>query len=215
MEVIKRKIKKHLLEFDKTLPYFLDHIGSGGTLSEKLIERVDFKLGSFFTLLPLNAVLERLFEFPSGGIIPSIPYGSPINLNDNSSESFQPTQVITVARECSEFVGNYLREGVGNYAFVEDCLLEFDNQSVEVNNVKITPYEKEVYYLLDSGNTENEIYETIRKSGHVWHSLSVLTVVGNKPLYLTDADLNRICDNTKFVIAGAYDGEGYIFWKKN
>lgn len=34
------------------------------------------------------------------------------------------------------------------------------------------------------------------------------------PPSFTNEGLDRICDNTKFVIASAYDGEGYLFWLK-
>ena len=36
----------------------------------------------------------------------------------------------------------------------------------------------------------------------------------DKVLALDSEILDSICDNAKFVITGAYDGEGYIFWER-
>ena len=37
-----RKIKNHKLDLTKTLPYFLNHIKCGKTLSERVSEKIDF-----------------------------------------------------------------------------------------------------------------------------------------------------------------------------
>jgi len=211
---MKRGIKKYKLDFDKTISYFIEHIQCGKTLSKKIVEKVNFRKGVFYTFLPSNAEISRLFDFSHGGIIPPIPYGINTYKIDGFSENFHPQQVMIMDRECSEFIYSYLKKGEKNCAILENYMFEPENLHANIRGVKMTPYEKEVYYFLDKENSIEEIYETVRKSSEVWHSLFVLTQM-NAVLTINPDYLDKICDNAKFIIAGAYDGEGSIWEKKN
>ena len=211
---MKREIKKHHLDFEKTISYFIDHIQCGKTLAERIVEKVKFNQGSFYTFLPSNAEISRLYEFPYGGIIPPIPYGNRTYKIEGLTENFHPQQVITMDRECSEFISSYVKSGTKNCAILEDYNLESDSPHANMQNVKMTPYGKEVYYFLNKNNSIEEVYKTMRTSIRVWHSLCVLTQI-NDVLVLDNEVLDQICNNAKFVITGAYDGEGYVFWEKN
>lgn len=211
----RRDIKKYSLDFEKTFSYFVDHVQCGKTLSKKIIEQIDFHKGIFFTYLPLNVDLDKIFQFSYGGIIQPTSYTNKVFQLQGHIEGFNPKQVVTMDFECSEFISCYTKEFYCNYAIIENYMLEPEDFHANIKNVKMIPYEKEVYYFLDNKNSTKEIYETIRKSGEVWHSLAVLTEIENTlPASLNNDVLNQICKNIKFVIAGAYDGEGYVFWKK-
>jgi hypothetical protein len=94
-------------------------------------------------------------------------------------------------------------------------MLDPDSHYIGIKNVRMVPFDSEVYYFLNQNNSTQEIYETIRKSSQVWHFLAVITRLRDAlPPILTDEIMNQICENVKLVIAGAYDGEGYIFWKQ-
>lgn len=209
-----RVIKKIELDFKKTSFYFIDHVQCGKTLSKKIIERIDLCQGSFYTLLPSNAELNRLYEFSYGGIIPSISYDNQKYKIEGVSDNFLPQQVITLSHECSDYISFYTRAKEKNCAIIENYMLEPDSPYVNIENVKIISYNKEVYYFLDKKNSAAEIYKTIRKSTQVWHFVSLLTEVKDSISTFTNRTLDQVCDTAKFVIAGAYDGEGYIFWEK-
>jgi hypothetical protein len=99
-----REIKKHHLDFEKTIHYFIDHIEADKTLSQKIVEKMNFNQGIFYTFLPSNAEISKLYDFPCGGIIPPIPYGSRTYKIEGVSESFHPKKIITMDRECSEII---------------------------------------------------------------------------------------------------------------
>ena len=42
-----REIKKYKLDFEKTVSYFVDHIQCEKTLSQRLVEKVNFNQGVF------------------------------------------------------------------------------------------------------------------------------------------------------------------------
>lgn len=225
-KMTKKNIKKIILDFDKTFPYFKDHIGCGKTLSKKIIEKIDFSQGLFFTLLPENANLNKLYEFSHGEIIPQ---------SSNSEEPFfiegisQPFHLLlTTDHDLCEFIKFFLNKQNKNYAILESVVSEIDDPNINIKNVKLISYNKEIYYFLNKKNSIEEINETVKTTVEFWHFLSVLTTsetkiltpldnqeLDKKPSYpLTNKDFDKICDHIKFVIAGAYDGEGYIFWEK-
>lgn len=208
-----RLIVKHDLDLEETLYYFIEHLSSGKTLAEKVIKRVDFRKGSFFTLLPSNAVLEFLYRFPYGGIIPSIPYGDQIYYVNG--KEFHPRQVITMNQECIEFIASYLRESLFNCAIIDDYLAKQDTYSKECKN-SVFYGEKEVYSFLDRNNSIEEILSSIRTLTRSWYFLGLLTSLPfETQKNISEEVLDIMCDNAKFVLAGAYDGEGFIFWQRN
>ena len=208
--MISRKIKKYELDPEKTLPYFLDHIKCGKTLSEKIFEKVDFTKGSFFTILPCDIELERLFDFKHGGIIPPAP-----DEKKSNSEELLLGKIITMSHECSSLIFDFLKKKNENLAIVDNYVLDPESPYAQIKNVKMIPFNSEVHFSLNKENSVEEIYETIRKSSQVWHFLAVLTRLKDTVLsILTDEIINQICENVEFVIASAYDGEAYIFWER-
>ena len=211
-----REIRKHELDVVKVLPYFLDHINCGKILSKRIIEKIDFTKGSFFTILPSDAKLDKLFDFSHGGIIPPIPCEGESYHIKGSFEEFHPNKIITMDYECSEFMASFLKKNNENWAVIENYMLNPDSAYVNFQNVKMIPFNCDVYYFLNRSNSIKEIHETIRKSNQVWHFLAVLTRLKNDLFScLTDTIIHQICENLEFVIVGSYDGEGYIFWEKS
>jgi hypothetical protein len=131
-----REIKKHRLNFEKTFVYFIDHIECGKTLSQRVAEKINFKQGAFYTFLPSNAEISRLYDFTCGGIIPPIPYGTRTYKIEGVSENFHPQKIITMDRECSEIISAYTKEKEQNCAVVENYLLEPESTHTHIINVK-------------------------------------------------------------------------------
>jgi hypothetical protein len=209
-----REIKRHSLDFEKTISYFINHIKSGNTLSKKAIERVDLHQGSFFTLLPSTAELARLYEFAYGGIIPPIPYGDEIYEINN--KLFHPMQVMTMGGELSKFILNYLQQNPLHYAVVDNVIIDARVASEKNDSIEMIPYNQEAYFFLNNESNYNQVYEIIRMSSQPWHFLTILTMLENLDSYLLEnKTFSDICDNAKFIIVGAYDEEGYVFWEKN
>lgn len=210
-----RKTKKYNLDSKKTLPYFIDHVGCGKTLSDKILQKIDFEKGSFFTILPCNIESKQMFDFGHGGIIPSISYEKNGYQIKGFAEEFHPKKIVTMDQECSKLIASFLEKSDKNWAVVENYMLEPESPYARIESVRMVPFNSEVYYFLNGENSNKEIYETIRKSGQVWHFLAVLTHLEDSiPVTLTGEVIDKICEGAEFVIAGAYDGEGYIFWKK-
>lgn len=215
MEMIQRNTNKYILDFKKTLPYFIQHIKCGKTLSKKTIEKTTFQKGDFFTILPDTAVLDQLYEFSSGGIIPPIPTNEVYHI-ESYPNGFRPNQVITTVHELTSFVFSYLAHSTNKIAVVEDYMAGPDSSHLDVDNVQKLLFDKEVYYLMNSKTKMENIYKVITTTQEIWHFLTVLSVnVEDLSKNLIDGDFDKICNNANFIIISAYDGEGYIFWERS
>lgn len=210
-----KQLNKYKLNFDPTWEYVKNNLENATTLSSKLLSLLDFGKGHFFTLLPNDANIERLYEFEDGIILPQNPEQQYFILGEIATYSITPT----IAEELSELI---LKE-VG---FKDELCCVFDDV-LRSRTDKHQPdlfythglfYDNEVYYLLERDKISSElIMQCLRASDAFWHSLCVLTKTSfknkiNKKLSLEK--INDICLNTDLIIIGAYDGEGYIFWEK-
>jgi hypothetical protein len=68
-----RELIKYALESKKVYPYFKDRLDEVNELSIQVINVVDFEEGCFFTLLPKDANLNRIYNLNEGMILPQNP----------------------------------------------------------------------------------------------------------------------------------------------
>src|ERR1700722_11302209 len=68
-----KKLIRHELEFEQTLKYVQETIGNANELSIELLRVINFKNGVFFTLLPDDANIERIYEFVRGIVLVQNP----------------------------------------------------------------------------------------------------------------------------------------------
>lgn len=198
------EIKKHYLDSTKTISFFIENIKCEKIISQHILRNIDFHGGKFFTLLPSIALKERIYEFPYGGIIPSLPY-------DDQGNRY----VETMDKELALFIKSFVEKTELNCAIAESYMMSYDSDYLHINDVKVIPYEQEVYYLIVNKNSEDEVYATIRACAEVWHFLCVLTKMENKCLNkLHENEIKSIVKNLEYIITSAYDGESYIFWER-
>lgn len=79
---------KHSLEFELPYLFFKDSLEDANTLSNELLNLLNFKDGSFFTLLPEDANLERIYELETGLVLPNI-LRYPMKLEKDHINTFQ------------------------------------------------------------------------------------------------------------------------------
>ena len=63
--------------------------------------------------------------------------------------SFHPKKIITMDQECSEFIAKFLSKSQENLAVIENYMLDPQSPYVDLENVKMIPFDSEVYYFLN------------------------------------------------------------------
>jgi len=198
-----RQIKKYKLDHSRVLPYVMEQLDCGNTLSKFILEFVDLKKYSFFTFLPLEADLTRLYEFTYGGIIPA--------QKCEGKEGGQKSIRTTTSEICS-YVQGYIKENHNNCAVFED-VISFPTDLC-LKNSEFFSFRKEVYYLIDNKSENlNKVDLVLLKSSQVWHTLFLLTKCSDKisSRIFSEEQIKNFCINSAYIILGAYDGEGYIW----
>lgn len=210
------KVYKYVLDYESTRVFLSTSLKDANQLSEKLVETINLEIGSFFTLLPDGADLERLYEFESGGILPQNPKIVTYSKEGlSSSYSITPT----IREALSEIISNIIQHRKSLFCVFDD-IIRNPNEALSCRlskNCKYV-YGNEVYYILseESASVKN-IAIGLDYSDAFWHSLGIIT---NAKLSLDSCELTeeifvKICLNVQMFFVGAYDGEGYVFWERN
>lgn len=194
------ELNKYSLDFEKAYPYFIDRI-KWKSLSLGILNKVNFKEGSFFTLLPLNARVDRLYHF-KGGIHPPNP----------RIDNFEP--ITTLNHELSVFIHKFLSLNNLRFAVIENIYGKKGDTELEIEELTTQYVKEEVYYIIPPNASTNSIWRAIENGEEVWHFLAIL-LDGIKIDSFDESRYEEICSHIRYIITTAYDGEGYIFWEKN
>ncbi len=211
---MKRTIR-HILDFEKVKPYFIDHISSDTSLSKLFKKELNFNNGQFFIDLPEFCHLSRLYNFKSGGMTPKVDVGAEKAANVKS-KTYTPRFFQSTDFETSQFILKYLKMNKNNFVVLNNINLLPSDKNINIDNVKMAFERQEVYYILKGSNTFEEIYKTFRSSCYSWHSFVVFSsgeLIDSNHFILDNQDV--ISNNIHYILAGAYDGEGYIIWQKD
>ena len=222
MEKQIRTLKKYMLDNEPALQYFQNILEGGNILSEKLLKDNDFDKGIFYTFLPDDAVVDYLYRFKYGGIIPAIPCGNEKCYTSDGLE-FIPKQVFTTTSETCDFIEKYIQKKMKKKCYLscvfEEVIQTPSDPHVGLYNTHGVLFEDKIYYLIKPKQTTFDIIlESIEESDAMYHLLGILTETntdnfsqGNK---LSIENIEQFVLDTKMIIVGAYDGEGYLFWEK-
>lgn len=113
---------KHSLEFELPYLFFKDSLEDANTLSNELLNLLNFKDGSFFTLLPEDANLERIYELETGLVLPQYPEIP----NETGKGSYQ--YIPNIEDEISDFI--YQKLSLYNeYTCVLDDVIRYSSDS--------------------------------------------------------------------------------------
>jgi hypothetical protein len=211
-----RKLIKHTLEFNKTLEYFLEYLEERHKLSDTLLKYHDFTQGSFYTLLTKDANIAKLYQFNIGGILPH-NHTHEIYI-ESLGKSFQGEIVNNLDIELSQFIYSTLRTNKNLAFLMEELILSLMDKHIDLYNVIGKHFENELFYLISQNNlTKSLVTQSIKECSYAWHFVSVL--FEQKKMNFTKKEIKhedflQICSKVSFVIVGAYDGEGYVFWEK-
>jgi len=209
-----KQLNKHKLNFTTVFKYVQFNLYNVNTLSSELLKFINFNHGNFFTLLPNDANIERLYNFETGLILPQ-----------NSEKKYVPSEgedaysvIPTIRNELSELILKEIKSNNRLSCVFDDVIRSpMDKYHMELFHSHGLFYKNEVYYLLEKSKISKDlIRECLRASNAFWHSLCILTKVDIKSFSSKELSLEKIkdiCLQTDLIMLVAYDGEGYILWE--
>jgi hypothetical protein len=169
--------------------------------------------GDVFTIAPAGTPLERLYAFASGGLLPeNLDPPDVAQLPDCSTLA----PIIALTNEHVALLHQTMQAAPGALLVVEDCVQNWrlDRERIEPSAFGV---EEEVYHLLPSHASSDEIDAMLRIAHLPWHGVEAVCLT---PLSLsaqrecTPQSLRRTALSAVLFTCSAYDGEGYLAWRK-
>jgi hypothetical protein len=211
-----KKMFEHQLQYDRSFDYIKNNLENTSSLSTELLHLVSFESGSFFTILPIDANFEKLYDFDSGGILPQNiekEFVSSKNLGTYS-------EIPTLQDELANYVIRKAKKNKKLSCVLDDIDRSPDNHSLGFFRSKKVSYSfnKEHYFVIKNDEFSYDlIIKCLEKSNAIWHSLCVLATINLTYISgqtLSAETIQHICQNAQTIIVGAYDSEGYVLWEK-
>lgn len=174
------------------LDYIKEHLAGVNTLCTALLELVEAAPGEIFTLAPVEVTRERLLRFSEGGLLGG------------------ETLIAEQAKWLHGLLGS-----PEDVCIVDDFDPSFGDIRDEVEAA--FGYEDEAYRLFTREDGEAAIAEALARTHVIWHGVACVSA------YAPELDVDRVVEfdelreaahNAHAITCTAYDGEGFVAWRR-
>ncbi len=191
-----KKLTKYTLNKDKATEYLFWNLEDLNLLSKLILKHLDFNTGQFYTYLNKGLNHEDIHRLKTGKM------GAYVQSK--------------ITADIEEILKNNTKLSVIHDNFEEDYNEQENWNLYEICGVH---HQKEMYYFLDHKKLENNsLSKAVKASSVIWHSLIIISDYKMKfknSDELIDSELKKYVEQTLYLFCLAYDGEGYIIWKKD
>jgi hypothetical protein len=179
---------------DRGLDYVLEHLSGVNLFCSALAEMVATAPGETWTLMSLDVRGDRAYRFTEGGL----------ELNADAS-SLRAARIETL-----------LDADADACCIIDDFNARWGDRELEDSPTAFGVGE-EVYHLLGAASTAADIAEVLRNTDCVWHGVAAVCVP--RPLETADdqsalAALHECARTVVEISCVAYDGEGFVVWRR-
>jgi hypothetical protein len=191
----------------------------GHTLSHLLLELLDLREGVITTFLPSDIRQEQLYDFEAGGVLP-IPHESTWRY---ITESSGKKSILTPIPRDDSFVLSLIREFLlsnqDHVCIIEEPLAKPSDPCMSRRTTPYMTFGNEVYHFLSGKVRDAEITEVVKWSYTIVSFLAILTTPTQTiklidKREITAEELKSLATGTDKIIISAYDGEGYLVWRR-
>ncbi|MFH1230962.1 MAG: hypothetical protein V1709_05635 [Planctomycetota bacterium] len=192
----------------------------GKILARLVLELVNLKQGTIYTMLPPNISLKQINEFENGGVIP-LSDKDRANITLIGGGVMVPTPnnfncLYSIIKE-------YLRGNNQNICIFIDAMANVDDKGMQEEKTDFFTFQNNIYWCITSANAEEDKIKTVMmNSSDAWIGfLGILTSTEKleTPPFnkreVTLKELGVFAKNTSRIIVSAYDGESFLIWEKS
>lgn len=197
------------------LQFILSELRGGRTFSRCLLESLDLQSGDVITYLPQGASVVDAKDFESGGKLPQPPQ-SQWKRGEGAIVIPTPTTRPHLVSLIDEYLSTSER-----VCILENATASRGDEWLKQTQVNVSFFGDEVYHLLIGSCPRPTIDLAIRKGQSLFTFVGALTSLpgGVLPLTIDRADLDlgalrSLAEQTERIFVGAYDGEGYVIWRR-
>jgi hypothetical protein len=212
-----------LVETSLGLPaqhFIQERLADGNTFAQEIAKRIQLVQGRITTLLPSGVVPRSIEDFRTGGKLP-IPSTREWKGTQPRDETLLMIPVPNTNSWLANKVRIYLSHAKDRACIIEDALKHPTDAVLHSLSTRYAIYKNEVYHVLLHDDARDErIMETLRAAQSIPTFIGSLSIWqdGSKQLKgraLSLEQLQLLAANTEELFVGAYDGEGYLYWRRD
>lgn len=204
----------------QAVKYIKQQLLLGNSLAHQLLKLQNLDSGNVITYLPQNVTAKRITNFNEPILKkPSKKMHRQIVAKDGSKWTVVPKP--NMDESLVNLIIEYLAENKNKVCIFEDALLRSTDPWVTKADTHLVFYNNEVYHIILNHKSEKKQILQIIRRARSWLFIGVLTSIDmeavqkQKKGFIAIDDIYILAKETKKIIIGAYDGEGYLIWNKN
>lgn len=216
-ECVTKMNERNLFEIDLGLrgcQFVARELADGHTFSRLLLENLDLASGQTTTHLPAGTLLEDALRFKEGGRLPCPPVETWRTIEGGL---MIPTP--TTRPHLDELILDSLT-APNRVAVFENASAARDDPWLQRTDLNAFFFGQEVYHLLAHPVSLEALDETVRTAQSLFLFVGALTECSaglerppNRGELTLDL-LRSLARETRWIFVGAYDGEGYVIWRR-
>jgi len=181
-----RKLRRYNLQFNQTEKYLQCLIREIASIYSDILGYNSWEKGDFFTELPRNAYLDRIYDFEWSGIIPADEILEEKQVLQNG-DVYIPKCIYTTKGELKKFMMNFLNLGRSHKCYIYDWEKKHRSVCTCAKDLRSNEFNMKTSDLLIFLHTKS----------------------------IADEYNKNIMTGFDMCIFPAYDGEAWIFWKNH
>ncbi len=199
---------------DEGVDYVLAELSDGGTFAREALGRLPIASGEVTTRLPDNVPPEELIRFATGGKLPTPP---PEEWRKIPGATLVP--VPSTIDDLTKLISEHLSTPE-RVCFLEDANASRGDPWLAQPGVPTGYYKEEVYHWLIGPQPATVVKQAVKTAQSLFIFVGALTSLADTQMELVAGGdlslrtLQRMADNTCELFLGAYDGEGYVTWRR-
>ena len=211
----------------EAIDYIRDRLAEGKTLAKFLLDRGDLDKGRVTTFVPFDADLSRINNFSRGGVLPTPPPETHHHFTAPDGTKTVMVPVPGTSKQLAAMMQEFLSRSDKRIGLFESAVARSTDGFLSTPNAKdlrVMTFQEDVYYLLKENDDREMIHKTLQYAKS-YLVLGVLVHLTDKDKFLLqDEDSLRkeltldqfkvLANQTEKIIIGAYDGEGYLIWRR-
>lgn len=193
--------------------YIRGHLGDTNILCAALLEAFETHPGDVFTLAPVGTAADRLAEFEHGGLLPENLTGADaVALPDGSTL----VPVTSLIEEQVKLLRDTITAVSGTVCIVDDFNPRWSDEASCLGATAFGVGE-EVYHLLTVDHGEGDFLTAVSNGNCIWHGVTAVCRASPKldqERESTPFELQQCATSALLVTCTAYDGEGFVAWRR-
>ena len=211
----------------EAVDYVRDRLVKEKTLAKLLLDRGDLDKGKITAFLPTDADLSKVSDFSRGGVLPAPPPETYHHYTTPDGTKTVMAPVPGTSNQLAAMVQEFLNRSDKRIGLFESAVAKPTDgflSTPKAKDLRVMTFQEDVYYLLKANDDREMIHKTLQYAKS-YLVLGVLVHLTDKDkfLFLDEDSLRKeltldqlkvLANQTEKIIIGAYDGEGYLIWRR-